>query len=158
MKSQVSVIILSCVLFGIQGIAMAIPREENVSVKWVCQEYPKRVARLFSAIDLERKGLERVKEAVKKKDWPAACRELLEYYQKGKPANWLQNKSLEATKKTIPEANKILKDVFKCFGVEAKVPRLKTGGLNWAFGGPKDELEWTVSLNRHSHLSVLYRA
>ena len=35
------------------------------------------------------------------------------------------------------------------------VPRLETGGLDWDYRGPKNEIDWCYMLNRHQHLDTL---
>ena len=136
---------------------MAVPPEQT-SVEWVCKRYPNRVSKLLAALDLGRKGLERVKDAVEKKDFPAACEALLDYYRKSDSGAWLRKEPPKSGKGTDPTCEKILKDTFTFYTVTAKVPRRKTGGLQWAYRGPENDTEWAWALNRHSHLKSLLDA
>lgn len=59
------------------------------------------------------------------------------------------------TKRTADEA---LRDVFTFQGVTAQVPRLANGGLDWKWGGPNNDPEFTWFLNRMTMLPALYVA
>jgi hypothetical protein len=89
-----------------------VPSEDNTNVEWVCENHPQRVAGLFSSLDLERKGMERVKAAVEEKHWPAACRALLAYYSAGASGHWYRKEPVKQGDGTDPAAEKIRKDVF----------------------------------------------
>ncbi len=136
---------------------MATPKEET-SVEWVCRKHPERVVKLFAALDLERKGLEQVKSATGKKDFPAACRELLKYYRRSDSGKWLRKKPPEPGNRTDPSCEKMLKDTFTFQCVEGKAPRLKSGGLKWTYRGPEKDKEWAWALNRQFHLKELMDA
>ena len=60
------------------------------SVQWVCDNYLDRVTGLFDALDLVRPGLEGVKAAVDREDWPAACDSLVAYYRRCDSGSWLR--------------------------------------------------------------------
>jgi len=59
------------------------------------------------------------------------------------------------TRRTADEA---LRDVFTFQGVTAQVPRLANGGLDWNWGGPNHDPEFTWFLNRMTMLPALYVA
>lgn len=127
----------------------------EASVEWICQKHPQRVTRLFASLDLDHKGMGPVKTAVEKADWSGACRALLSYYRESTSGQRLRREPVKPGKATDPKAENILRDVFTFHSLTAKVPRRKTGGLDWADFGPKDDVEWGTSLNRHTHLRTL---
>ncbi len=131
---------------------------EVPGVEWVCEKHPQRVQALFDSLDLARKGMEAVKAAAGRNDWPEACRGLLAYYRRDASGSWLRRDPVKPTDATDPAAEKILKDLFTFYSVEGKVPRLKSGGLDWACVGPNKDAQWRMALNRHAHLRVLLRA
>ena len=49
------------------------------TIKDLCERCPERIDLLLAALDLDRAGLDGVKQAVDKGDKAAACRELLAY-------------------------------------------------------------------------------
>jgi len=55
-------------------------------------------------------------------------------------------------------ADEALRDVFTFQGVTAQVPRLANGGLDWNWGGPNHDPEFTWFLNRMTMLPALYVA
>lgn len=128
---------------------------EELSIESLCRTCPQRIERLFAGLDLDRTGLETVRSAVQSKDWPAACKELIAYYRKGKTAAWLRRDPPKPAAETRPEADAILKDTITCNRIAAKVPRLPTGRLNWAYNGPDGDREWGWGLNRHFHIRTL---
>ncbi len=151
------VFVILWVLSGIGGFTLA-ASENDTSAEWVYRKHPKRVAGLFAGLDLDRKGMERVKSAVEKKDFPAACRELLKYYRQGNSGKWLRKNLPKPAKKTDPSAEKMLNDTFTFQSVEGRVPRLKTGRLKWTHNGPEKDYQWGLFLNRHYHLESLLKA
>ena len=46
--------------------------QDETTVEWVCAHHLDRVEKLFDALKLGYPGLEEVKTAVEKQDWPAA--------------------------------------------------------------------------------------
>jgi Heparinase II/III N-terminus/Heparinase II/III-like protein len=140
---------------SVLGLAMG---GEAISSQDVCQRYPKRVKKLFVALDLKRKGLETVRAAAGKKDWPAACDALIAYYRDGKTAAWLRLKTPRPGKGRQERADAILKDTFTIQNVTARQPRLKSGRLDWQHNGPRKDREWGWLLNRHPHFVMLLRA
>ena len=131
---------------------------DNQSCEWVCREHPKRVRSLFAALDLQRPGLEKVRGAAEKADWPEACRQLIAYYRNGDTASWLRHKPPKPGKKRDKAADLILDDTFTIQRVTARQPRRKNGRLNWSHRGPNNDCEWAWLLNRHSHFLRLFGA
>ncbi len=115
----------------------------------ICRDHPERVKKLFAALDLDRPGLEKVRAAAGKEDWPAACEALVAYYRDGKTADWLRVAAPAPGDKRVPPADAILDDTFTIQAVTAKQPRRKDGGLDWSHTGPNRDNEWAWLLNRH---------
>ncbi len=147
--------LLMCSLLSVGGGARG---EEAASCKDVCRMYPQRVKKLFAALDLTRKNLEKVHAAAAKQDWPKACEELVAYYRDGQTAEWLRAKAPTPSRKRWGKADPILKDTFTIQSVTARQPRLKSGRLNWRHSGPRGDREWSWLLNRHPHFRTLLRA
>ncbi len=130
----------------------------------VCRDYPKRVQRLFAALDLERKGLEKVRAAAGQKNWPKACEELLAHYRDGETAAWLRVPAPKSGgpvgrhKALLGRADAVLNDTFTIQAVTARQPRRRDGGLNWSHTGPRHDSEWAWLLNRHDCFVLLFRA
>jgi len=145
-------------LFVAAQLCCALAGHDGAGVEGVCQAYPERVRRLFSALDLEREGLEAVRAAVADEDWPRACSALLEYYRTGTSGAWLRASVPEAGTGRDAAADAILSDTFSEYTISAKVPRRADGGLDWAYNGPDGDREWGWGLNRHGWVGTLLRA
>ncbi len=128
---------------------------EMTSIEELCKTCPERVTRLFERLDLDRAGMASVKQAVGRRDSPAACRALLAHYRKGASA---QRPSTKPGTKRRADADAILNDTITCYRLTAKVPRRPDGGLDWCYNGPNNDREWGWGLNRHYHLSALLNA
>ncbi len=130
------------------------------SVEDFCQDHPERAQRLLAAVDLDRPGLEQVRDAVARDDTPAACAALLDWYRTGPTADWLRvEPPAVRTEKTDPTAERILQDTFTFYSVTERVPRRPDGGLDWHFCGSRGrDVEWAMALNRHFHLKDLVEA
>jgi Heparinase II/III N-terminus/Heparinase II/III-like protein len=152
-KSVLGIVLMSSFLTCSVGVS----GEKLSSSQDVCRLHSRRVKKLFDALDLKRKGLEAVRVAVEKKDFPTACDALVAYYRNGKTADWLRAPAPKAGKKTYKQAEPLLKDIFTIQGVTARQPRKKSGGLDWGHHGPNKDLEWSWLLNRHSHFRNLLR-
>ncbi|MFO7900996.1 MAG: alginate lyase family protein [Planctomycetota bacterium] len=140
------------------GAADPVPAADDTSCEWVCREHPGRVQALFDALELEHRGLEKVKAAVEKKDWPAACRALVAYYREGDTADWLRRDPPKPGTKRDKAADRILNDTFTIQRVTARQPRKKSGRLDWHHCGPNNDREWAWLLNRHSYFYRLLHA
>lgn len=146
------------VLLFLFAVAGGHAMNEGTSVEWVCERFPERVERLFEALDLDRPGLESVKQAIADDDRAAACGALLYYYRNGTSASWLRGSLPQTGTDTVPKAEAVLDDTFTFYTLTARVPRSATGGLDWHYRGPNDDREWAWGLNRHHHLSILLGA
>ncbi len=131
---------------------------EDSSVGWVCKAHPERVQSLMAALDLERPGLEAVREAVAREDWPAAGEALLAYYRQARSGQWLRREPAAPGTATDPAADLLLRDTFTFYEIEGTVPRLPGGGLDWQYIGPNKDREWALALNRHIYLGTLLHA
>jgi heparinase II/III-like protein len=147
-------VILLVVLAAFGGHAM----NEETSVEWVCERFPERVESLFAALDVDRPGLESVKQSLADGNRVAACEALLDYYRNGTSAKWLRGSLPEPGAGTVAGAEPVLDDTFTFYTLTSKVPRTATGGLDWHYRGPNDDREWAWALNRHSHLAKLLKA
>ena len=145
-------------LFVSATLSISARAEETTSCRAVCRDHAERVKRLFTALDLESEELAKVKSAVEKKDWPAACDALVAFYREGRSGAWLRIEPVErGTQRHLP-ADPILDDTFTIQRLTAKQPRLSTGQLNWGYNGPQNDREWGWLLNRHSYFSTLLHA
>jgi hypothetical protein len=134
----------------------------ETSVQWVCDNYPDRVTGLFDALDLTRPGLEGVKAAVDREDWPAACDSLVAYYRRCDSGSWLRRSQPPTPneRKSGPRqktTDKTMADVYEFGSVEAQVPRTEEGGLDWTYQGPNDSRTWALELHQHARLNDLAR-
>jgi hypothetical protein len=131
---------------------------EVLTVEDVCREFPEKVIRLFDALDLGRKELAAAKEAVEGKDWPGACRALLDSYRSSPWAGKMRVERKMPTGQRGPAADLILNDNYTLYEVTAKVPRRSDGGLDWTYNGPTGDREWGWGLNRQRWIETLLSA
>ena len=117
-----------------------------------------RLDALFAALDLNRPGLEPVREAVEQGDREEAALALLAYYRE-RPApvlgSVLANLEVASPEAALPLAEDALRDTFTIQGVTARQPRTRQGGLDWRHHGPRNDKEWAWLLNRHRHFREL---
>ncbi len=131
----------------------------ETTIEWVCTTYAERVAGLFQQLDLGRPGLETVRKALEKQDYPEACRALLAYYRTGSSGQWLRWTDMpEPSERRDKQADATLKDTLTYYAQTDRVPRRPDGGLQWNHRGPSNDWEWTLALNRHFHLQALLAA
>ena len=135
----------------------AIPKIE-MSLDDLYSCYPRRIRKLFASLDLNHKGLETVKMAVKRNDWPTACENLVYYYLKGDTCGWLRRPTIHSSPATDSDMELILQDIFTFQDVTGKVPHFQNNLLDWTHKGPKNDKEWAWFLNRHYHLLDLLAA
>ena len=69
------------ILFGYQSSFAQQSWKEITTIKELYKAYPDLVKGVFDHIDLEHKGLEKVKLAASEEDWVLAANELLAYYR-----------------------------------------------------------------------------
>lgn len=117
-------------------------------VTWLCDNHPEIVTRLFDGIDLGRTGLERVRLAVERGDWPSACSELVAYYKTCDSGWWARRP--ESPPIDHPLADEQPQE--QLFGKE------KAGVKNEEKGTPElaatDSLSENILRNKFSFLSV----
>ncbi len=129
-----------------------------ITAEDVCRDYPEKVTRLFDALDLERGELTSVKAAVEVKDWPNACKALLDYYRSSPWVDKMRVERIMPTDQRDPGADMILNDNYTLYEVTAKVPRKSDGGLDWEYNGPSGDKEWGWGLNRQLWMKTLLTA
>ncbi len=127
------------------------------------QAYPERTRRLLQALDLDRAGLERVRDGVRRNDPVAACEALLRYYRQAPNGGWLKARTgvhdpggFDDGVLALAEAT--LADDYLLQGVRGTVARTPGGSIDWADRGPNDDLQWTLFINRHFVLIGLQKA
>jgi len=129
--------------------------------------YPKRMSSLLGALNLEHPGLETVRKYREKEDPVRACTALLAYYRARKnpvqPEEGGRGGRGSAHSRfddgeLLKLAGDILDDVYHGFGEKGRVPRKKSGHLDWTFRGPKNDLQFSCRVNRHGHLVWLLDA
>ncbi len=165
LENRVAYMLPGMAVSGLNAVCIkAAPQKATImnnetTVEWVHATYPERISGLFKQLDLDRKGLEAVKEAVEGNDHVAACRALLAYYRTGPSGAWLRWTELPVPNVTRDaRGDAILEDTFTFYSQTDPVPRRPDGGLNWNHRGPSGDWEWTLALNRHHHLSHLLDA
>ena len=150
-------LLLSAVLLFLFVPAPAQTGWENIrTAEQACQAWPEQMKTIFQNLDLNYNGLEKVKAAWERKDLPAACSELLAYYQTSKVALSRKKELPQVTQKTNARADPILQNIFTFQRVTGQVPVTESGHLDWNCTGPEDDIEWAWALNRHYPLNDLF--
>jgi len=144
-------------------IVLLIPLILSAQIKWdsvqsvddACKAWPDRMDYIFRNINLTNEELQQVKQAYENNNTPEACKLLLRYYaSKSDKRSEVVELPVES-KKTDPQADSIMQDIFTFQQVTGKVPRSGEGHLNWSFNGPQDDIEWAWALNRHYPVNSL---
>jgi hypothetical protein len=125
------------------------------SAEEVCEAYPDHMRSLMLALDLERAGLEKVKQAFEKDNLPAACKYLLDYYQASNNAQHLRKDQPKNTDQVAARADTTLKNVFVVQNVRGEVPYGTDGHRDWYYKGPNNDREWAWLSNRHSQIRAV---
>ncbi len=149
------------------------------SAEDVCAAYPEKMKYIFENLNLDTKGLEKVKQAYREGALSKACTQLLAYYQAksnekasqggqdGTDYSFFQGKNNSPSDQTVPSAaesrlistaDSILMDIYTFQNVTGQVPHLTDGHLKWAHTGPEDDIEWAWALNRHYPVNELLSA
>ncbi len=128
------------------------------SVEWVCARAPERVRALFDSLNLERPGFESVKRFVAGGDYPSACSALVAYYRGAKTAMWLRRPPVHDSGKGHPKVDPMLADRFEFHGDRAQVPRTSSGGIEWSYGGSKNDPAWGWELSKMEYFMTLLYA
>jgi hypothetical protein len=128
------------------------------TVSDVCKAYPERMKTMLGSLNLELKGLEKVKSAYQNGNIEAACQALLEYYNKGNTAAYLRKELPSPSKNRDTEADSILQHIYVFQESCDKVPVKADGHLDWTWKGRLNDIEWAWALNRHYHIRTLLSA
>lgn len=168
-----TIFLLSAGLIGLSEIVHAEVRPETIQtepfdrINWqkvtsaeeVWQAYPGRIRSLLAALDLDRPGLKRVRDAVQDGDTVAASKALLAHYRESASGHWLLKESNgNPGEEVLTEARQLLKDKVTFSGVTATVPHTEDGGWKWQYTGPENDQEFGYSLNAHYYLASLLEA
>lgn len=129
-----------------------------ISVEEFYQVYPERLIFMFNQINLDRKGLESVKQYYDQQNYVAASSALLDYYKKSKTVSKYRKPQPPISGRKNAAADTILSNVFEVQNVKGKIPILEDEHRDWDYKGPNDDLEWAWLSNRHSQLSTVFKA
>ena len=141
-----------------------IPRSAFAQKKWqdlatvedICAYAPETMKTMLDQFDLDRPGMEKVKQAHEKGELVQACKQLLAYYKNGNTAAYLRKTQPPVSNKTIADADTTLKNVFIVQNVRGEVPSLPDGHRDWYYKGPNNDREWAWLSNRHSQLLAVF--
>jgi hypothetical protein len=131
------------------------------------QAYPERMHALIGSLNLEHPGLASVRKHWEQDNLTSACRALLTYYRARQDAVAVDADGSEDRESgharlddgdLLARADDILADIYHGFGEKGRVPRKRSGHLDWTFRGPKDDRQFCCRLNRHGHLAWLLDA
>ncbi len=156
--------ILLSVILGVAGGLF--PQSSFAQKKWqdlatvedICTYEPETMKTMLDQFDLNKPGMEKVRQSHEKGDLVQACKQLLAYYKTGNTAVFLRKTLPPTSNKTVAEADTILKNVFIVQNVRGEVPRLPDGHRDWYYKGPNDDREWAWLSNRHSQLLAVFDA
>jgi len=129
--------------------------KEAHTIEEACRLWPEHMKSIFQHLDLDRKGLEQVKQAWTKKDLPGACTLLLDYYKNCPLANKREKKQPDPSNQTTDTGEQILRNTFTFQQVTGTVPVQDDGHLRWDYQGPENDIEWAWALNRHYPIGTL---
>ena len=130
----------------------------SATTRYVCERHPDRVKRLFEHLDLSRRDLGRVRNAVKREDYVSACNALLAHYRACPQGKDLRRVRVRRGRATDRTADTRLSDSFHWHKTTGRPPRKKDGRLDWSYCGPKRSAEWGYNLNRHYHIDQIREA
>jgi hypothetical protein len=141
-------------------------KKENTLKSWkelrtvsdVCAAYPERIKTMLQSMNLDLKGLEKVRSAYGSGNIELASQALLDYYYNGKTASYLRQVLPSPSKKRDTEADSIINRIFTFYGTPDRVPVKPDGHLDWTWKGPANDIEWAWGLNRHYHIRSLLSA
>ncbi|MCD6354007.1 MAG: alginate lyase family protein, partial [Prolixibacteraceae bacterium] len=131
--------------------------QQITTVEDVCTAYPDRMKTMLQQINLDTKGLEKVKQAFEKENIAEACTSLLNYYKNGNTAQFLRKEAPVVSGRITSRGDSIVNDIYTFQLVTDEVPRNAGGHLNWMYTGPEDDIEWAWALNRHYPISELLK-
>ena len=157
-KSCANTLLTLCLLFITSQKSIASENktwEEIISVEEVCEAYPEQIQSLMLSLDLEKEGLEKVKQAFENDNLPSACNFLLEYYEHCDNAQHLRKEIPMFTDQVDAIADTTLKNVFIVQNVRGQVPYGEDGHRDWYYKGPNNDREWAWLSNRHSQIKAV---
>ncbi|MFW6155591.1 MAG: heparinase II/III family protein, partial [Planctomycetota bacterium] len=134
------------------------------SVEDAVAAYPRRMRSLMERLDLDRPGLESVKQAMQRDDLAAACGALLDYYRAADTAAWWRHEETpeagddeasHVNPSLIEKADAYLDDIYVGHDGPGKMPRNANGHLAWGYTGPRTDQGFRSRVNRHAHLKTL---
>ncbi len=143
-------------LIAVEGVIAQQKWQDITSVEDVCRSYPQEINKIFTSLDLDVTGLEKVKAAYSKGHVEEACQRLLDYYKYGNTANYLRVEQPLVTGDREALGDTILKNVFVIQGVRGQVPFEPDGHRNWNYRGPNNDVEWAWLSNRHPQIDSLF--
>ena len=132
--------------------------QELRTVEDICTYAPETMKTMLDQFDLNRPGLEKVKQAHEKGDLVRACQELLAYYKNGTTSPHLRKTLPPPSNKTVAAADTIMEYVFHIQNVRGQPPILPDGHRDWHYKGPNNDREWAWLSNRHPQMYALFNA
>lgn len=120
--------------------------------------YPERLDFIFEQLELERDGLQPVKEAFEDGNVVKAARHLLDYYKNQNPGKLASREAPPISNKKVPAADSIVQDIITIQGISDRIPRLENGHLDWSHTGPENDREFAWLHNRHPAVGILLQA
>ena len=152
---KLKLILILCLFLIFSGYISSQNWQKINTVEDICKVYPDKIKYIFDNLNLDYKGLGKVKEAYSKNDLQGACELLLDYYKTSESAKRLKKDQPDVSQKTTSAADSIIDDIYTFQNVAGKVPRLDDGHLKWSHNGPEDDIEWAWALNRHYPVAFL---
>jgi hypothetical protein len=141
-------------LFFISANGSAQKRWQDItSVEDLDASYPETMKKLFDQLNLDHKGLEKVKAAYQSGNMVTAGKNLLEYYKNAGNAPEFRKNQPGKTTKTEAEADTILANIFVVQNVRGQIPYRADGHRDWYYKGPNNDSEWAWLSNRHTQIS-----
>lgn len=152
---KLKLILILCLFLIFSGYISSQNWQKINTVEDICKVYPDKIKYIFDNLNLDYKGLGKVKEAYSKNDLQGACELLLDYYKTSESAKRLKKDQPDVSRKTTSAADSIIDDIYTFQNVAGQVPRLEDGQLKWSHNGPEDDIEWAWALNRHYPVAYL---
>jgi len=137
-------------LFVCMGLVMA----ASTSSLWAAKDLGiKSDSEFFSVLNLSYPGLEKVKEAVKKKDYQTAKKELIAHFKKRKTPVFFIDGRRNPIRKPNFDTSRADKSCAHTFTFYNKTGTLGKN-IDWD-ANPTGDREWNCLLHRHSHIHRL---
>lgn len=132
--------------------------QQIITVEDLYTAYPQQVHKIFHSIDLDQKGLEKVKALYTEDKIQEACTTLLDYYRTGESGAHLRRTLPATSTAVLSSIDTILRNVFVIQNVRGQVPWKEDGHRDWHYKGPNNDREWAWLSNRHSQLNKVLEA